>query len=203
VAWIDEIDKAGIDPRQGGGDGGTSKRVIGQILTFMAESDAPVFWVFTANRVDGLPPELLRKGRLDELFNVAPPNAIERREILEIHLRKRKQDPALVENLDLVVEESLGYVGAELEAAVNEAVIEAFSGAELDGELILAQLKSSVPIKEAFKEDFERMKVWAHNNARPASTPMEGEDTGGREDVAPARGRRVRQRRIQKGSAVE
>jgi len=201
VAWIDEIDKAGIDPRGPSGDSGTSSRVIGNILTFMAESEAEVFWVFTANRTQGLPPELLRKGRLDELFNVAPPNSEERREILEIHLRARKQDPDEIEGLDLVVTESEGYVGAELEAAVNESVIHAFSDeVEINGNLILTQLKSSVPMKDAFARDFKTMKKWAHNNARPASSHIEGEDTGGKveSEVAPAKGRRVR-KRVRKG----
>jgi hypothetical protein len=190
VAWIDEIDKAGIDPRQAGGDSGTSKRVIGQILTAMQESEKKIFWVFTANRVDALPPELLRKGRLDELFNIAPPNSVERREILEIHLRKRRQDVDGVEGLDRVVDESQGYVGAELEGAVNEAVTKAFCHrVAVTGELILSQLRMSVPIRVSFAEDFDRMRKWAEDNARPASTYIEGEDTGGKE-LGPAKGQR-------------
>ena len=156
-----------------------------------------MFWVFTANRVDSLPPELLRKGRLDELFNVAPPNSIERREILEIHLRGRNQDPDAVAELDVAVDDSIGYVGAELESAVNEAVIEAFNGAELTGELIMSCLKQSVPLKDAFKEDVESMEKWARDNARPASSPIEGEDTGTVAQVAPPK-RKVR-KRIKKG----
>ncbi len=203
IAWIDEIDKAGIDPRGPSGDSGTSSRVIGNLLTFMAESEAEVFWVFTANRTQGLPPELLRKGRLDELFNVAPPNSEERMEIISIHLRARKQDPEAMEGIEMVVAESEGYVGAELEAAVNEAVIVSFSDeVDVTGDLILTQLKSTVPMKDAFSRDFKAMKKWAHNNARPASSHIEGEDTGGKsieEEVAPAKsGRRVR-KRVRKG----
>ena len=201
IAWIDEVDKAGLSAG-GGGDSGTSQRVLGQILTFMAENEKPVFWIFTGNRVDGLPSELLRKGRLDELFNVTMPNQIEREEIIRIHLAARNQNPDEIEGLDKAVEESLGYVGAELEAAVNEAVIEAFNGdGKVHGEMIVSLLRASVPIREAFAEDFEKMRSWAQNNASPASTPCEGEDTGGRE-IAPAKGRRVR-KRSRKGSLNE
>lgn len=178
VAFIDEIDKAGLDPRGGSGDGGVSKRVIGNILTFMSESPAPIFWLFTANRVDGLPPEILRKGRLDEVFAVLPPNASERRQVLDIHLKARKQDPSKLEGLDVAVAESEGYVSAELEAAVKEAVIQAFnSGEPVTGEAISEQLRNMKPMSVAFADDFNAMKEWASNNARLASTPekpMEG-----------------------------
>jgi hypothetical protein len=204
VAWIDEIDKAGIDPRQGGGDSGTSSRVIGQILTAMQESDKKIFWVFTANRVDALPPELLRKGRLDELFNIAPPNSVERGEILDIHLRARRQDPSDVVDLAQAVVESQGYVGAEIEGAVNEAVTKAFCHkVKVTGELIVEQLKMSVPIRVSFADDFQRMKVWADNNARPASTYLEGEDTGGKELGVLKGHRKIRRRKGGKGSFDE
>lgn len=172
VAFIDEIDKAGLDPRKGGGDSGTSTRVMGNILTFMQESSAPIFWLFTANRVDGLPPELLRKGRLDEVFAVLPPNAIERLEVLKIHLRARKQDPEAIADLSEAVEQSEGYVSAELEAAVKESVIESFhTGEPITGAGLVRQLRNMKPISVAFAEDFNRMREWAENNARLASTP--------------------------------
>jgi AAA+ superfamily predicted ATPase len=172
VAFIDEVDKAGLDPRQGGGDSGTSKRVMGSILTFMQESTAPIFWLFTANRVDGLPPELLRKGRLDECFAVLPPNATERREVLNIHLRARKQDPAAVTDLEDAVLASDGYVSAEIEAAVKEAVIDAYhNDCPVTGELIAQQLRNMTPLAIAFPDDFRAMREWAENNARLASTP--------------------------------
>jgi SpoVK/Ycf46/Vps4 family AAA+-type ATPase len=87
VAMLDELDKA-FDMNSGGGDSGVGKRVLGSILTHMQESDKPVFWVMTANRVDGLPPEMLRKGRLDEVFSVSVPEDGERMEVLRIHLAK-------------------------------------------------------------------------------------------------------------------
>lgn len=172
VAFIDEIDKAGLDPRGGSGDGGVSKRVIGNILTFMSESPAPIFWLFTANRVDGLPPEILRKGRLDEVFAVLPPNSEERRQVLNIHLKARKQDPSKLTGLEIAVSESEGYVSAELEAAVKEAVIQSFnSGDPVTGEAIAEQLRNMKPMSVAFADDFNSMKEWASNNARLASTP--------------------------------
>ena len=170
VILLDEVDKAGIDPRQAGGDGGVSKRVMGSILTFMQESTAPMFWVLTANRADSLPPELLRKGRMDEVFSVLPPNAEERTEIIRIHLSKRKQKMLKGADLQSLVDASRGYVGAEIEAAIKEAVVDAYTdGIKVTGDTIRAQLACMKPISVAFKEDFDKMSAWADNNARPSS----------------------------------
>jgi SpoVK/Ycf46/Vps4 family AAA+-type ATPase len=172
VVFLDEVDKAGIDPRQAGGDSGVSKRVMGSILTFMQESTKPMFWILTANRPDSLPPELLRKGRMDEVFSVLPPNQEERAEILRIHLRKRKQKMLKVDDLQVALEASRGYVGAEIEAAIKECVVDAYTeGTKVNGEAIKAQLACMKPISIAFKEDFDRMAAWASNNARPSSLP--------------------------------
>lgn len=195
VVLIDEVDKAGIDPRQGGGDSGTSKRIMGNILTHMQETEAPVFWVLTANRVDGLPPELLRKGRLDEVFAVLPPNSEERSEVMRIHLRKRKQDADSIDDLDEAVEASSGFVSAEIEAAIKEAVIEAFhEDCEVSGELIAAQLQDMKPISVAFADDFVAMSRWAEQNARLASTP---EDEGELSEVASGARPRKRNRQVE------
>lgn len=177
VVFLDEVDKAGIDPRQAGGDSGVSKRVMGSILTFMQESKSPMFWILTANRPDSLPPELLRKGRMDEVFSVLPPNKEEREEIIRIHLRRRKQ--AMVKGPDLVtlVNASKGYVGAEIEAAIKEACVDAFvMGKKVTGKDIIRHLSCMKPISVAFKEDFDRMAAWAANNARPSSAKEEGSD---------------------------
>lgn len=169
VAFLDEVDKA-FNQNSGGGDSGVGSRVLGTLLTFLQETDAPIFWVFTGNSVDGLPPEMLRKGRLDEIFSVTVPNVVERAEIFAIHLRKRKQDPSQIPNLHLAAEGAEGYVAAELESAVKQAIVKAYVGKiELTGELILKQLKSSAPLSEAFQAKFEAMRSWAENNARPAS----------------------------------
>jgi AAA+ superfamily predicted ATPase len=189
VCFIDEVDKAGLDPRQGGGDSGVGKRVMGSILTFMQESKAEVFWLFTANRVDCLPPEMLRKGRLDEVWSVTAPNTREREEVLKIHLGKRKQ--AIPKDLSLAVQQSAGYVSAEIEAAVKEATAEAFfSGKPVTGKLIASQLSSMKPISVAFKEDFDAMQTWAKNNARSASVNDDENETI--EPVAVVRKRSIR-----------
>jgi ATP-dependent 26S proteasome regulatory subunit len=168
VVLLDEIDK--VFQRGSSGDSGVSQRVLGAVLTHMQESDAPIFWVFSANRVDALPPELLRKGRLDEIFAVSVPDATERLAILEIHLRKRGFDAASVPNLDEAVAMSDGYVPAELEQAVKDALIDAFTDqVGVSGSLIANQLSNIKPLSQAFAEDFQNMQQWAENNARPAS----------------------------------
>lgn len=174
---FDEIDKSLGGSHQGGGDSGVSKRVLGAILTFMQETKAPIFPIYTANRTDSLPPELLRKGRLDEVFAVMPPNKEEREAILRIHLRKRKQNVRKIKDIDVAVRASKGYVSAELEAAVKEAVKVAFvRKVEVTGKLIAEMLGEMRPLAEAFPEDFARMSEWAKNNARLASSSSEEEE---------------------------
>jgi SpoVK/Ycf46/Vps4 family AAA+-type ATPase len=169
VCLLDEIDKA-FQRNSGGGDSGVSQRVLGAILTHMQESSAPIFWVFSANRVENLPPELLRKGRLDEIFAVTVPDEEERLAILRIHLAKRGQNAAGIPNLAVAAKASEGYVPAEIEQAVKDSLIEAFTGnVPLTGELIAAQLANIKPLSEAFADDFRAMQSWAENNARPAS----------------------------------
>lgn len=178
VAFLDELDKA-FDMNSGGGDSGVGKRVLGAILTHMQESSTPVFWVMTANRTDGLPPEMLRKGRLDEVFSVSVPDEEERRDVLMIHLRKRGWAETDIDGLEVAVEKSRGYVPAEIEAAVKEAITVHFSRwieagesdtvEPLTGQLIADQLAEMKPLSEAFKEQFDKMQSWAENNARPAS----------------------------------
>ena len=179
VALIDEVDKGLGGAHTSGGDSGVSMRVLGSILTFMQESKAPVYWVFTANRVDSLPPELLRKGRLDEVFCVTVPNVEERMEIFKIHLRKRRQDAAKISGLNDAVRLSRGFVASEIEAAVKEAVTQAFDrGVKVTGQLIIEQLSYMKPISVAFKDQFDAMRRWAEDNARLTSTEQEVMTTG-------------------------
>jgi AAA+ superfamily predicted ATPase len=177
VLMIDEADKAfaGQAGGGGGGDSGVGMRVLGAILTWMQETKSPVFLVVTANRTAGLPSEFLRRGRLDEIFSVTVPHEEERAEILKIHLRKRGQDPSTVQGLEDAVDRSAGFVPAEIEAAVKDAIIEAFSNAQpLTGSLIGQQLEYMVPLSVAFKTQFDEMREWAEQNARPASLPSGG-----------------------------
>lgn len=169
VLMIDEVDKV-FQANGGNGDSGVSQRVLGALLTWMNDTKAPVFMVVTANRVDNLPAEFLRKGRLDEVFSVSLPSADERLEIIKIHLRKRGKNPDTIKDLEAAVERSEGYVPAEIEAAVKEAILEAFAGdLELNGELVAAQLANMKPLSESFADQFDRMREWAENNARPAN----------------------------------
>ena len=194
VLMMDEVDKAfsGQAGGGGGGDSGVGMRVLGSILTWMQECQKPVFMVVTANRVQNIPSEFLRRGRLDEIFSVTVPNATERRAILEIHLRKRKQDPSKID-LGPVVERCSGFVSAEIEAAVKDALVEAYgSKRPVNSELINDQFGQMVPLSEAFADDFNAMRTWAEQNACPASFP-EGasiEAPRVRTRAAPTSGRR-------------
>lgn len=168
VLLVDEIDK--IFSTGQSGDGGISTRVMGTFLTWMQESSGGVFTIMTANRVGALPSELVRKGRLDEIFSVSLPYDDEIIEIAKIHLNKRGHNPDDIKDLDVLKEAAKDYVPAEIEAAVKEALIEAFSNKEpLTGELIATQLKLMVPLSVAFADDFNAMDDWSEKNARPAS----------------------------------
>ena len=172
VLLIDEIDKAfggTVSGQQG--DSGVGQRVLGAILTWLQESTAPVFCVTTANRSEYLPPELMRRGRMDEVFSVQMPSEDERREIFAIHLNKRGHDPEDIGDLEAAIDASSGFVGAEIEAAVKDALIEAFSehDGELTGQVIADQFNHMKPLSVAFAEQFASMAEWAHNNARPAN----------------------------------
>lgn len=170
VALIDEVDKALGGAHKGGGDSGVSQRVLGIFLTAMQESKADIFWILTANRVGNLPSEMLRKGRMDEVFAVLPPNRAEREAVFKIHLKKRKVDPSKVSGLAAAIDASKGYVSAEIEAAVKEAKKVSFqSGKQITGDDLCHQLSIMKPISEAFPEDFAAMEQWAKNNARNAS----------------------------------
>lgn len=170
VLFLDEIDKALGGSAEGGGDSGVTKRVLGKILTWLQENDKPIFCVFSANRVEQLPSELIRKGRLDEIWSVSIPNDDERREVLSIHLRKRKEDPDTID-LTEAVAASQGYVPAEIEAAVKEAKVLAFNSPErkVTGKMIVDQLRLMTPLSVAFEDQFTAMRTWAEKNARPAN----------------------------------
>jgi AAA+ superfamily predicted ATPase len=171
VLWIDEIDKGFglIGGGDGRSDGGTSQRVLGTVLTWMAEKTSPVFVVATANAVERLPPELLRKGRFDEIFLLDLPGADERRAILDLQLRRRRPHHQLP--LDVLVDRTAGFSGAELEQTVIEAMHLAFAEQREFGEADLVMAASQVvPLSRTAREQLEALHQWASTGrARPAS----------------------------------
>ncbi|MET0123004.1 MAG: AAA family ATPase [Candidatus Thiodiazotropha sp. 6PLUC9] len=164
VMWIDEIEK-GIS---GDGDSGPSKRVLGTLLTWMAERKSRVFLVATANDIEMLPPELLRKGRFDEIFFVDLPDAAVREEIFRIHLDIRGQDPAAFD-LTLLQAASEGFAGAEIEQAVVAALYASHATKEpLDTDLILQEIKQTKPLSILMAEKIAYLRSWAANRTVPA-----------------------------------
>lgn len=171
VLWIDEIEKglAGVGSSDQT-DGGTTARVVGTLLTWMQEKREPVFVVATANRVEMLPPELLRKGRFDELFFVDLPTHAVRKEIFTIHLARKKRK-AKDFDLEALARLSVGYSGAELEEAVREGLFEAFAeGRELATEHIAAALQGTFPLSRTMDEQIGALRRWARVRARLASS---------------------------------
>jgi AAA+ superfamily predicted ATPase len=170
VLWVDEIEK-GLSGAGGSGhaDSGVSARVFGGLLTWLQEKTAPVFVVATANQIANLPPELLRKGRFDEIFFIDLPAAPERREILSIHIRKRQRDPAAFD-LDALASATEGFSGAELEQAVVAGLYEAFAlGTELAQAHLEAAVAESLPLSTTMREEIHRLRAWARTRTRPAS----------------------------------
>lgn len=177
VLFVDEVDKA-LGGAGGSGDSGTSSRVLGSFLTWLQDCKAPVFTVVTANRVDGLPPELLRRGRFDQIWSVSMPDPEERREVLEIHLRKRSRsiEEFSEHDVDEFITTSEGYVPAEIESAVKDGLIIAFGDESAEGlemRHLIAALKDMVPMSKSNKEVIDRICTWAATNATPVSYPRE------------------------------
>jgi SpoVK/Ycf46/Vps4 family AAA+-type ATPase len=172
VLWVDEIDKAFVGSQSSGmTDGGTTARVFGTFLTWLSEKKAPVFVVTTANDVSQLPPELLRKGRLDEIFYVDLPGEDERADIFKIHFAKRNRDP---EQFDLpaLVEASRDFSGAEIEESIISALYDAFyEKKDLETAHVLAALGQTVPLAKTMAEKISSQRNWAAGRARNASVP--------------------------------
>ncbi|MFT3835784.1 MAG: AAA family ATPase [Myxococcaceae bacterium] len=169
VLWVDEIEKGIANSVGGGGDSGVSARVFGTLLTWLQEKTAPVFVVATANRIDALPPELLRKGRFDEIFFIDLPSADERQAIFEIQLRRRGRDPAGFP-LEALAKASANFSGAEIEQAVVSALYDAFAdGVELSAPLVLRALQETRPLAVTMAEDVNRLREWAQQRTRSAS----------------------------------
>ncbi len=174
VLWIDEIEK-GLGQREDS-EGGTSARVFATILTWMQEKKAPVFVVATANDISRIPPELLRRGRFDEIFFLDLPTAQERRQIFSVHLLKRKRSPEKYD-LEKLGDESDGYVGAEIEQAIVDAMVVAFhQKREFDTADIVTALKRQVPLSVSQRERIAELQRWLDDGrAQPASSHGGGE----------------------------
>jgi SpoVK/Ycf46/Vps4 family AAA+-type ATPase len=172
---VDEIDKAFAGTQASGAtDGGTTARVFGTFLTWLSEKVAPVFVVATANDISQLPPELLRKGRLDEIFFVDLPSPVERREVFEIHITKRGRDATRFD-LQKLVDASAEFSGAEIEEAINSALYDAFyARQELTFEHVLAALRQTVPLAKTMDQQINGLRAWAEGRARNASVPRKG-----------------------------
>jgi SpoVK/Ycf46/Vps4 family AAA+-type ATPase len=182
VLWIDELEKvfAGSGPDSASADAGVSARLLASFLSWMQDRKAPVFVTATSNNVMVLPPELIRKGRFDELFFVDLPNQSERSQIFAIQLSKRKRDPAGYD-LDRIAAAAKGFSGAEVESAVQTALYRAFSRRrELSNEDLMAALSSTVPLSVTRAEEIATLRHWAKDRAVWA-TPTESGATRGRE----------------------
>ena len=172
VLWIDEIEKAlGSAAGSSASDGGLSRRMFGTMLTWMQEREAPVFLVATANAIDELPPELMRKGRFDEIFFVDLPGEASRRSIFEVHLKKRSRDPASFDVARLVAS-SAGFSGAEIEQAIIAALHERFGaergGRDITTEDIVGVMHASPPLSATMRERIQSLRAWAHGRCVPA-----------------------------------
>jgi hypothetical protein len=168
VLWIDEIEK-GLAASGGDADGGVSRRLLGTFLTWFQERESGVFVVATANEVAQLPPELLRKGRFDEIFFVDLPSAEDRGQILSMHLEKRKRDPADFD-LESLVAASDGFSGAELEQAIVAGLYTAWSGErQIDTEILLAEIETAVPLSRTMAERVRELRDWARDREVPAA----------------------------------
>ena len=162
VLWIDEIEK-GIS---GGNDDGTAKRILGALLTWLAENKAHVFVVATANNIEDLPPELIRKGRLDEIFFVDLPSTEIRKRIFSIHLEKREVATAEV-NLDEVAQASEGFSGAEIEQVVVSSLYAINDGDEMNTQYLLDEIKATRPLSVVMAEQIDRLRDWAADRTVP------------------------------------
>lgn len=173
LVWIDEMEKA---LAHGGLDSGTSTRVFGTILTWMQEKTAPCFVVATANDIASLPPELLRKGRFDEIFFLDLPTPAERKEIFSVHLRKRKRLPQDYD-LEALAQASEGYTGAEIEQAVIDAMYLGFGESREFTTLdILSALHRQVPLSVSARETIGALRLWLREGRAQSASFVEARE---------------------------
>jgi SpoVK/Ycf46/Vps4 family AAA+-type ATPase len=171
VLWIDELEKvfAGSGPDSASADAGVSSRLLASFLSWMQDRKAAVFVAATCNNVTVLPPELIRKGRFDELFFVDLPNQAERKQIFSIQLARRKRNPSEFD-LEKVAAAAKGYSGSEIEAAVQGALYAAYSEKKpLTSQSLIDALGQTVPLSITRSEEIASLRDWANTRAVPAS----------------------------------
>jgi SpoVK/Ycf46/Vps4 family AAA+-type ATPase len=177
VLWIDEIEK-GLSVGGGEKDGGTNSRVFSTILTWMQEKTKPVFVVATANNISDLPPELLRKGRFDEIFFVDLPTKEERVNIFKIHLDKYNQNSIC--DIDTLADNTKFFNGAEIEECVKEAMflsyVENPDSKQITLKHIEKAIENIVPLSQTMKTKIDGLRAWASTRARPASKAKNEEE---------------------------
>ncbi len=174
VLWLDEMEKGFSGTGSSNmSDGGTTSRVFGTFVTWLQEKTSPVFVIATANDVRALPPELMRKGRFDEIFFVDLPSRDERKTIVEIHLKKKRRDPSAID-LAKVIDATPEFSGAELEQVVVSALYDAFDGGgDVTTDGLIGSAREIVPLAVTMKEGIDGMREWAKTRARPASVHKE------------------------------
>lgn len=202
ILWVDEIEKS-LSGLNSNGDSGTSSRIFGTFLTWMQEKTAPVFVIATANNINSLPAELLRKGRFDEIFFVDLPTLRERKEIFKLHLSKRLKDKEVASKIDLndnlyteLAQMTEGFVGAEIEQVVISALYEAyFNKRPLDFSDLANTIKNVVPLSVTQKEQILAIRQWANIRAVAATKKDDmaeySSKTDNEEDVNSSRGGRA------------
>ena len=174
ILWVDEVEKGLAGANAGALDSGVGARVLGTILTWMQEKTSAVFVYATANDVTMLPPEFLRKGRFDEMFSVNLPTKKERREILDIHIRKRSRGHLIDNNkidLNHFSGDTLeGFSGAEIEAGIVESLYAAFdAGKDLNSYDLQESFDSTLPLSKTMREKLDKLAAWCKDRTRPAN----------------------------------
>lgn len=190
ILWIDEIEKGFSGVSGSSGDSGISTRIFGTFLTWMQDKTKPVFVVATANNISGLPSEMLRKGRFDEIFFVDLPTEKERRDIFRLHLNRRLKNPEISGNLmndvfllEELAKETEGFSGAEIEQTVVAALFEAFSEERaLEKRDLMKVIKNMVPLSVTQSEQIMQIRNWANVRA-VAATAREDRNEYAKEDV--------------------
>lgn len=179
VLWLDEIEKAFSGTASSGkSDGGTLSRMFGMFLTWMQEKTCEVFVVATANDVTSLPPELLRKGRFDEVFFVDLPNELEREEIFSLHIKKVNRQPGKFD-LTALVKLTKHFSGAEIEQVVKDGLLEAFaSNTGLSQTILEDAIRATVPLATTAKDKLDSVKQWAERHHIPRATHVADNSNG-------------------------